>query len=234
MKKLIYFIEFIFIYIFFILFKILGYRISSNLGFSIGKLFGPIFRSKNSIIENLKKSNISLKQSYSQMANNVLGNYGRVFSEYPFLKNFRNGELKNFIEAVDNFKKFLEMQPKHPRAHFGLGTAYSMIGKQGDARKHYENAIDYDPKFLSPYINLANLNMATGKIIEAKKLLTGVLLKNPNFAGAHKNLGIIFLQENDFNNASQHLNQYLLLEPLAPDTAVIQSILKNKSKRKSH
>jgi len=110
MKKLIYFIEFIFIYIFFIFFKLLGYKISSNLGYLIGKLFGPMFRSKRSIVENLKKSNISLKQNYMQVASNVLGNYGRVFSEYPFLKNFRNGELNNFIEIdgknhLENIRK---------------------------------------------------------------------------------------------------------------------------------
>ena len=63
MKKLIYFIEFIFIFIFFALFKLLGYKISSNLGFLIGKLFGPIFRSKKLIVENLKKSNISIKKN---------------------------------------------------------------------------------------------------------------------------------------------------------------------------
>ena len=110
MKKLIYFIEFIFVYIFFTFFKLLGYKISSNLGFLIGKLFGPMFRSKKSIIENLKKSNISLKQNYKQVASNVLGNYGRVFSEYPFLKSFRNGELNNFIEIdgknhLENIRK---------------------------------------------------------------------------------------------------------------------------------
>ena len=64
MKKFIYFVEFVCVYIFFILFKLLGYKISSNLGFIIGKLFGPIFRSKKLIVENLKKSNISLKQNY--------------------------------------------------------------------------------------------------------------------------------------------------------------------------
>ena len=110
MKKLIYFIEFIFVYIFFIFFKLLGYKISSNLGYLIGKLFGPMFRSKRSIVENLKKSNISLKQNYMQVASNVLGNYGRVFSEYPFLKNFRNDELNNFIEIdvknhLENIRK---------------------------------------------------------------------------------------------------------------------------------
>ena len=106
MKKLIYFIEFIFINIFFFFFKLLGYKISSNLGFLIGRLFGPIFRSKSLIVENLKKSNISIKQNYNEVASNVLGNYGRIFSEYPFLKNFRNGQLNNFIEI--NGKNYLE------------------------------------------------------------------------------------------------------------------------------
>ena len=106
MKKLIYFIEFIFINIFFFFFKLLGYKISSNLGFLIGKLFGPIFRSKSLIVENLKKSNISIKQNYNEIASNVLGNYGRIFSEYPFLKSFRKGKLNEFIEI--NGKNYLE------------------------------------------------------------------------------------------------------------------------------
>ena len=110
MKKISYFIEFIFVYIFFILFKLLGYRISSNLGFLIGKFFGPIFRSKKLIIENIKKSNIAIKQNYKMVASNVLGNYGRIFSEYPFLKNFRNGDLDNFIEI--NGKNYLELIKK--------------------------------------------------------------------------------------------------------------------------
>ena len=106
MKKLIYFIEFIFINIFFFFCKLIGYKISSNLGFLIGRLFGPIFRSKSLIVENLKKSNISIKQNYNEVASNVLGNYGRIFSEYPFLKSFRNGQLNNFIEI--NGKNYLE------------------------------------------------------------------------------------------------------------------------------
>ena len=110
MKKLIYLFEFIFIYIFFKFFKLLGYRNSSNLGFIIGKLFGPIFRPKKLIVENLKKSKILIKQNYMEVASNVLGNYGRIFSEYPFLKNFRNGNLENFIQI--NGKNYLEIIKK--------------------------------------------------------------------------------------------------------------------------
>ena len=53
MKTLRYFIEFLFIKFFFLLFKIIGYKNSSNLGGKIGSFIGPLFRSKS-----LTKSNI--------------------------------------------------------------------------------------------------------------------------------------------------------------------------------
>jgi len=98
MKKIIYFLEFIFVNIFFIIFKIIGYKASSNLGFFIGKSFGPIFRSKSLIVKNLEKSKIDIEKKNYEVAKNVLGNYGRIFAEYPHLKNFRNEKLNKFIE----------------------------------------------------------------------------------------------------------------------------------------
>ena len=97
MKKTIYFLEFIFINFLFIIFKIIGYKVSSNLGFFIGKIFGPVFRSKSLIIKNLEKSKIDIEKKH-EIAKNVLGNYGRIFAEYPHLKNFRNEKLNKFIK----------------------------------------------------------------------------------------------------------------------------------------
>ena len=107
MKRIIYFFEFIVIKFFFIICKLLGYRFSSDLGFYIGKTFGNIFRKKTSIIENLKKSKISIDISENEFAKNVLGNYGRILAEYPFLKDFRNNNLSNYIEiqGIDNLEK---------------------------------------------------------------------------------------------------------------------------------
>ena len=107
MKIIIYFFEFIVIKFFFIICQLLGYRFSSDLGFYIGKTFGNIFRKKTSIIENLKKSKISIDISENEFAKNVLGNYGRILAEYPFLKDFRNNNLSNYIEieGIDNLEK---------------------------------------------------------------------------------------------------------------------------------
>ena len=96
MKSINHLFQFIIINILFLLFKILGYKNSSNLGFLIGKLIGPIFRSKLSLINNLKKANIK-NIDYEKTASNIFGNYGRIFAEYIHLKNFRNDKLARYI-----------------------------------------------------------------------------------------------------------------------------------------
>ena len=110
MKKIVYFIEFILIKVLFIFFKIIGYKYSSNLGFLIGKIIGPIFRSKKLIIKNLQKANIQKQNNLEKIASDVLGNYGRIFAEYVHLKNFRNDKLEKYIsieglEHLNNLKK---------------------------------------------------------------------------------------------------------------------------------
>ena len=106
MKKIHHIIQLIIIKIFFTIFGIIGYRASSKFGFLIGKYFGPIFRSKKLIINNLKKANIDKKNNLDKIASNVLGNYGRIFSEYVHLKNFKNDGLQKFfsIEGLDHLK----------------------------------------------------------------------------------------------------------------------------------
>ena len=120
MKRIIYFLEFILIKLFFIICKLLGYRFSSDLGFYIGKTFGNFFRKKKSIIENLKKSKISIDISENEFAKNVLGNYGRILAEYPFLKDFRNNNLSNYIE-IDGIENLEKIKKKNKPAVFISG-----------------------------------------------------------------------------------------------------------------
>ena len=106
MKKINHIIQYIFINFFFIIFKLIGYKASSKLGFVIGRYLGPIFRSKSLIIRNLKKANIDKNNNYEEIAKNVFGNYGRIFSEYMHLKNFKNDNLHKYfsIEGLNHLK----------------------------------------------------------------------------------------------------------------------------------
>ena len=120
MKTVIYFFEFVLISLLLIIFKILGYKLASNFGFFIGKTFGPLFRSKSLVIDNLKKSNISLKKTHEQSTDEIFGNYGRIFAEYPFIKNFRNGKLEKYIQ-VDGKQYLDEIKSKNKKVVFISG-----------------------------------------------------------------------------------------------------------------
>ncbi len=101
MKVIKYFLEFFFISIFFFIFKIIGYKNASNLGEKIGKIFGPLFRSSLKIKKNLENSNIgNSNEERERIVKNMWGNYGRIFADYMYIKNFRNENLFKNIEVV--------------------------------------------------------------------------------------------------------------------------------------
>ena len=108
MKNLIYFIEFVAITIFFLIFKIIGYKAASSLGCFIGRVFGPLFRSKNIIVENIKNYKSSLKKNeIDKIIKKMWGNYGRILAEYPYIINFRKKKLEKYIkiEGRENLEK---------------------------------------------------------------------------------------------------------------------------------
>ena len=111
MKVIKYFFEFIFIICFFLIFKIIGFKNASNLGEILGKKLGPLFRSNSKIQNNLKIANIGNSENDREVIiKKMWGNYGRILSEYIFLKQFRKNSLNNFLkvdglELLEDIKK---------------------------------------------------------------------------------------------------------------------------------
>ena len=132
MKRLKYFVEFFLIKILFFFFRLLGYRKSSNIGEKIGKFFGPFFRNEKIILNNLKYSSIGEDEiDRKKIVNSMWGNYGRILSEYPFLKDFRNEKLDEYIKV--NGLNYLENLVKSKKSaifvsgHFNNFELMAMI-----------------------------------------------------------------------------------------------------------
>ena len=111
MKYLKYFTQFIFVIVFFSIFKLLGPRTSSVVGGKLFEFIGPLFRSKNIIEKNIK---IAFPNKNSNEVSNIKklmwNNYGRVFAEYMFIKDFRTEKLASNIkiegqEILNEIKK---------------------------------------------------------------------------------------------------------------------------------
>jgi Kdo2-lipid IVA lauroyltransferase/acyltransferase len=89
MKIIRYFLEFILVIFFFLVFKIIGLKLSSDLGEIIGKYFGPLFRKRT-----IAKKNILIafpdfnEKSINEMINGMWKNIGRIFGEYIHINKF--------------------------------------------------------------------------------------------------------------------------------------------------
>ena len=111
MKYIKYFFQFILIKLFFLIFKLIGYKNSSNLGGMIGSKIGPFLKSKKIIANNLKNYSPDInEQSINNISNRMWENYGRIFAEYVFIKDFRSTKLENNlkingIEILNEIKK---------------------------------------------------------------------------------------------------------------------------------
>ena len=100
MKQIKYLIQFVFIYSLFIIFKLIGLKLSSTLSSKIAILIGPFFRSKNLISSNILKAFPNLSQNeINIISKNMWSNYGRILSEYVFIKDIRKSKIKNIINV---------------------------------------------------------------------------------------------------------------------------------------
>ena len=98
MKLIKYFLQFLLVIFCFIIFKIIGPKTSSKLSGIIFEKIGPFFRSKRIIHSNIKRAIPNINEyEIKKIEVSMWNNYGRIFAEYMFLKNYRFGELSSKI-----------------------------------------------------------------------------------------------------------------------------------------
>ena len=183
MNNIKYFLQFFVIIFLFSLYKILGIKLSSIISGYIFWLFGPLFRSNNLAEKNLVKAlPDSSIISRKKILKNMWFNYGKIFSEYMYLKNFRKSqsfEKKIIVEnqiILENIKR--NQEPViFISGHFNNFELMAMhIEKSG-----IELTAVYRPlnnKFLNPIMEYLRKNFICKNQIKKGVLGTKTLLKN--------------------------------------------------------
>ena len=123
MKPIKYFIQFIFLIFFFIIFKIIGYKLASDLGSALGKFFGKKIRTDKIIKKNLKIIEDDIGKNFDdkdKMVTNIFSNYGRILSDYMYLKQFRNNKLNKYIN-LNGYEHLEELKSKNKQVIFISG-----------------------------------------------------------------------------------------------------------------
>ena len=141
-KTVKYFFQSILIYLFFLLAKIIGLKLSRKFFSFFFRKIGPLIRTNNIVNKNLSKlpSHLS-NQAKKEIKLKMWSNYGMTFIEYIFLKNFKdnnqhieikgeeilkeiNKQDKPVIFVSGHFANFELMSMEITRKNINLATIY--------------------------------------------------------------------------------------------------------------
>ena len=111
MKHIKYFIQFIIIIFLFLIFRFLGLKNSRMISSFIFKKLGSFFRSNNISLNNLSIAFPNLSENEKkEIIKQMWANYGKIFSEYMFIKKFRkNLKFSNKIQ-VENQEELMKIK----------------------------------------------------------------------------------------------------------------------------
>ena len=152
-KNISYFIQSIFIYLFFLIVLILRLKISRRVFAFIFSFFGPLFKSKKILLRNLENfsNKISIKTK-KEIINNMWKNYGMTFVEYMFLGHFRKQDSHISIKGESIISSLKEDKPAiFVSGHFANFELMSME----ITKKNIKLATIYRPLnniFLNPFM----------------------------------------------------------------------------------
>ncbi len=102
-------------------------------------------------------------------------------------------------DAIEEFRRAIELDFKDVKSHFLLGNALSDRQQLDEAIKEYRRAIELDPKNASLHYNLGNALGAKKQWNEAiEEYLKRAIDLNPQFAEAYCNLGQVLRENGKF------------------------------------
>ncbi len=100
MKHLKYFFQFFIITLLFLVFRIIGLKLSRNLASKLFLKFGNLFRSDEIIEKNISYAFSNLDQKFKKkIKNKMWESYGKILAEYMFIKYFRKIDTGKFLEV---------------------------------------------------------------------------------------------------------------------------------------
>ncbi|WP_156486849.1 tetratricopeptide repeat protein, partial [Prochlorococcus sp. MIT 1303] len=122
--------------------------------------------------------------------------------------------LRQFDEAIVEYKKLNINRPKNKLIPFNLGLCLLEIGDNNAAIEAFKGSIQLDGSFLTAWGNLGNALKGEGRLKEAIQATQKVLDLEPNNPTAHMNLGLI---HKDLGELEQALTSTLTSLELQPD-----------------
>jgi arylsulfatase A-like enzyme/tetratricopeptide (TPR) repeat protein len=128
----------------------------------------------------------------------------------------------NYVEAVDNFEKVIELKPDHVYSYEGLGAAREAQGQFDKAVLGYAKALEVRPDYVEVYYKMALCFYELGEFRAPDKYATAVLKNDPSYVDAAISLAEKLLERRQIRLAYEH---YLRILELQEDSVTVLNAL---------
>jgi Flp pilus assembly protein TadD len=128
--------------------------------------------------------------------------------------------LEDYPTAIKLHQYLLRSHPNDALAHYHLGFAYGMVGRNAEEIDEYQKAVTLGLRNWDLFLNLGLAYAAQGELANAAEALEYAALRAPERPETHFNLALVYEAENRLREA---LKQITIARRLSPDDQDIEN-----------
>ncbi len=117
------------------------------------------------------------------------------------------------LEAIEEYKKAMQIDPFNVGAHNNLGMVYKDLGRYEEAISQYQKVFSIDPKYDKARHNLGVTLYLQGELEKAAMELNLAIELNPKNPESYNNLGLLYKKQKKLTMAREIMQKGLSLSP---------------------
>jgi len=110
-----------------------------------------------------------------------------------------------------------DRESPNPETQSALGRVAAQLGRQGEARRHFERALALDPTYPEGLVDLGTLLLSAGDLAGARTHLERALAQNAASAEGWNVLGVVRLKNGDAGGARAAWEKAVAADPRYPE-----------------
>jgi len=118
-----------------------------------------------------------------------------------------------YDEAISDYTKALEINPRYIEAYNNRGLAYASKGQYDDAISDYNKALKINPRYIEAYNNRGNAHLNKGQYDDAISDYNKILKIESRYAVAYYNRGIAYIAKDQYDQAISDFSKALEILP---------------------
>ena len=140
----------------------------------------------------------------------------------------RKGDID---QAIASTEKAIELDPEAIEAYFALGECYFNKGETEKAMNSFAQAIKLQPDNPRAHYNIGIVYYKHDRLDEALASFDKTIELNSKFSSAYYQAALACIKKGDFKKAIDYFESFLKLEPNAPESVQVKTMIEELKKR---